>query len=101
MPSGERALAVEAAKTRDSAKQRADVAARAADLCSTENVEGRVVRPHELPGGQKQLSRRTLEFGAEIGLSDPAIRGVHEDYPARAVEVDVPAALLVDDPLLA
>src|SRR6266480_967503 len=100
MPSGERALAAEAAKTRDSAKQRADVAARAADLCSAENVEGRVVRPHELPVGQKQLSRWTLELGAEIGLSDRAIGVVHEYYRARAVEVDVLAARLVDDPLL-
>src|SRR5439155_11311933 len=100
MPSGERAPAVEAAKTRDSAKQRADVAARAADLCSAENVEGRVVRPHELPVGQKQLSRWTLELGAEIGLSDRAIGVVHEYYRARAVEVDVLAARLVDDPLL-
>src|SRR5438309_2405637 len=100
MPSGERAPAVEAAKTRDSAKQRADVAARAADLCSAENVEGRVVRPYELPVGQKQLSRWTLELGAEIGLSDRAIGVVHEYYRARAVEVDVLAARLVDDPLL-
>ncbi|MEA2160729.1 MAG: hypothetical protein QOD66_3109 [Solirubrobacteraceae bacterium] len=34
-----------------SAKQCADVAARAADLCGAEHVEGRVISPHELPVG--------------------------------------------------
>src|SRR6266581_2865213 len=94
------ALSVEACEDPRLAKQRADVATRTADLFSAKNVEGRVVGPHELPVGQKQLSRRTLELGTEIGLRDRAIGVVHEYYRARAVEVDVLAARLVDDPLL-